>query len=58
MEPEQEIDDEEVKRVMGFSEFGSTKYKDHTASAVEAVFKPNLRKFTSKSSKKGPKPDK
>jgi hypothetical protein len=52
------LDDEAVKRVTGFSKFNSTKYKDHTASAVEAVFKANLRKFTSKSSKRGPKPDK
>jgi len=38
-------DDEEVKRVMGFAEFSTSKYKDHKASAVEAVFKPNTRKF-------------
>lgn len=28
-----------IKKIMGFSSFGSSKGKDHTGSAVEGVFK-------------------
>lgn len=38
-------EDEEIKRVMGFKDFTTSKYKDHTASSAEAVFQPNTRKF-------------
>ena len=45
MQSEERNTEEELKQVLGFTEFSSSKNKDHKASAVEYFYGPAKRKF-------------